>query len=131
MTITEDGRTFDELSSGVYTATLKDENDAAIALDDIVSVKLSLIDVATDTVINSRDRQSVATGTDDNDVTIHATSGLLTWEIQPEDNVIVTTSVGEEGLEEHHAIFEVVYNTSKRKNHRVKLYVRQIGHLTS
>jgi len=127
MALTEDQRTFNELSTGVYTATLLDETGAAVALASLDSLKLTLLDLATDTVINSRDRQNVLNV---NNVVFHATSGLLTWTIQQEDNVIVTAATTDDASEKHLAIFEAVWSTTKRQNHRVELYVKQIGHLT-
>lgn len=120
MTITDAQRKFNELSSGVYTATLTDENGDAVPASAINSLKLTLKDVDSGTIINSRDRQDVL---NTNNVTVHATSGLLTWTIQPADNAIVSASKADGDIERHLAVFELVFSTTKRQNHRVELEV--------
>lgn len=113
-----------ERTSAQYTATLQDALGVAIPLAVIVSAVLTLEDVATSTIINSRNAQNVLNA---NNVTIHATSGLLTWSIQPEDNPIVTSS---EEYELHRAVFSVVYSGTQRTVHEVYVLVRNMSRTT-
>lgn len=99
--------TMKEGTGAKYTATLQDADDVVIPLGNLTTITLTLYDFATGTIINSREDVDVKNA---NDVTIHATSGLLTWLIQEEDNLIVTPANYPEGSEEKHiALFEFVY----------------------
>jgi hypothetical protein len=83
-----------ELSSGVYTATLRDESGALVtALD---SLQVWLRDVASNTIINSRDGQSLL---NENGGTFAA--GVFTWTMLPEDHPIIGTRT----VERHEAVF--------------------------
>jgi hypothetical protein len=92
-----------EKTGAVYTATLKDADGTVIPLANISSMTLTLYDVNSDDIINSREDQDVL---NDNDVTIHATSGLLTWEMQADDNPIISTTIRVGKREQHKALFE-------------------------
>lgn len=122
--LTKDQRTVNEGGSFTYEATLKDEDEVALALASIDSLTLTLVNVADSSVINSRSNQDVK---NDNNVTVHATSGLMTWELQPEDTVIIDTTLERDELEAHEATFKLTYATIKKLNWTVKLYVRQLS----
>lgn len=66
----------------VYTATLEDEAGDPVPLASLSTLTLTLINITTQAAVNSRDRQNVLNA---NNVTVHATSGLLTWNIQALD----------------------------------------------
>jgi hypothetical protein len=85
----------DEKSSCTYTATLKDRSGVVIPLADITALTFSLysLEDPTRAAINSRTAQSILNV---NGGTMHATSGLLTIEIGPADNVIVDSSLAQE-----------------------------------
>lgn len=76
-----------------YTATLKDKTDAAVPLASLTDIVLTLKDVETGEVINSRDAVSVK-NTDGG--TFHATSGLFTMTFDEDDNAIVTATARKE-----------------------------------
>lgn len=76
-----------ERSSGSVTATLTDEAGAAVTLAAMTSLTLTLFESSTRTILNSRKAQNVLNA---NNVTMHATSGLVTWAVQPDDMAIVT-----------------------------------------
>jgi hypothetical protein len=114
-----------ERTSCRYTATLKDANNVVLPLSAINTMTLTFVDVSTNTVINSRTAQDVK---NTNDVTMHATSGLLTWAIQPADNAIITAGTEHEL---HRAVFTVVYNTTQRIVHEVYLLVENIAGVTT
>lgn len=108
-----------EKSSARYTTTLVDEAGLPVALAVIVNLRLWLRDVQTNEYINGREAQDVKNL---NNVTYHVTSGLLTWNVQPNDNVIVGTT--DENDEEHHeAIFEATWTGGGAKTWVVPIYV--------
>lgn len=85
-----------EKSSSRYTATLLDEDGNPVGVSVMTSLRLWLRDVATQDYINSRENQNIL---NTNNVTFAA--GVLTWELQPADNIIV----GSGTPEEHEAVF--------------------------
>ena len=72
-----------ELSTSVLTGTLKDYTGAALPTSSIQALLMTYY--MDSTVINNRRLQNVH---DQNDVTV-SSSGLLTWIMQPADNVII------------------------------------------
>lgn len=71
-----------EGQSGVFTFILKDENGDPVEKAAVDTLTLHIYDRLTDEIINTRDEQDVL---DANGVTMHATSGLVTWSIAPVD----------------------------------------------
>jgi hypothetical protein len=127
MALTAAEKTVLEKSSAIYTATLKDETGTAIPLASLSTVTLSLHDVATGQAINSRTDQDIKNA---NNVTIHATSGLLTWIMQTADNAIVG-DVDEGELEEHCAEFAWTWGSpTKTGRHRFVFYVQSLTKVT-
>ncbi len=121
--------TLKEKTGAVYTATLKDADETVIALANLTTITLTFYDVATGDTINSRTDQDVKNA---NNVTIHATSGLLTWAMQANDNPIVTAATCPvDGYEHHRALFEFTFNgTGSPGKHEADLYVRNLGKVT-
>lgn len=84
-----------EASAFPLTAQLKDTDDTDLALADLDTIILTLFltrggDTSpAGTIINGRDGQDIKNL---NDVTISAT-GLLTWEVQPEDLEIINDKI--------------------------------------
>jgi hypothetical protein len=109
---------YDSGQSGVFTGTLLDAAGVAIPLANINSVTLTLTNAATGAVVNSRNSQNVLNS---NNVTIHATSGALTWLIQPGDTELVDSSAA---YEEHIAELTWVYETTKVGKHTHRLGCR-------
>lgn len=115
-----------EDSTAKYTATLKDEDDAPIPKAAVEALTLTLyveaIGAGTGGIINGRNNQDVL---DLNGVTLHETSGLLTWIMEPEDNPIVGNLNAShrypDGTKERHiALFRWEYFGGDRKgNHEV------------
>ena len=109
-----------EKSTGRYTATLTDELGVVIPLSSMTTLKLSLYDVRTGTALNSRTLQDVLNA---NNVTYHATSGLLTWSVQPADHAIVSART-DLTVERHRAVFDFTWNSgAKRDWHAVEFEV--------
>ncbi len=114
-----------ERSSARYTTTLVDEAGNPVALAVLTGLTLWLRDVTSEDYINGRESQDVL---NTNNVTYHATSGLLTWNVQPEDNVVVSsTDDGDE--EEHEAVFQAEWTGGGAKTWVVKIYVTNLPSL--
>lgn len=125
MALTVEQRTFLEGVSGVYTATLKDQTGAAIPSAQISTLTLTLYNKEDGAAINSRNAQNVLNA---NGVTVHATSGLLTWIIDGLDNPIIgAVAFGE--YEEHVALFEGTTASGADIVHEVSLLVRSVRHV--
>jgi len=106
----------------IYTTTILDTDATALPLASISTLTLTLYDVLTGDIINSRTLQNVL---NTNQVTVHATSGLLTWTALPADMAIVgTPQVGE--LEHHIALFKLLYSSTKKHKHEVAIFVKQL-----
>lgn len=101
-----------EDSTFVISGTILDQDDAAVALAALTAATLTLFDLDTyepgsspvTGILNERDAQDVLNM---NNVTIHATSGLFTWTLQPDDNVIVTPR---RQVERHRALFTFTWS---------------------
>lgn len=128
MSLTKEELTINEETSAVYKAVLTDgETGEPISLSDIESLTLTLRDVRSGEIINNRENQDVL---NDNDVIVHVTSGLLTWSIQREDNIIANPSIKNRKLEEHEAIFNLSLTNGAGCNHRLRLYIEQFTNVT-
>jgi hypothetical protein len=122
-TLSNEERKLPEQTTAVYSATITDENGAAVPLASINAITLTLYNAADGTTINSRSAQNIL---NTNNVTIHATSGLLTWTMQPADNVIVDSSIGVGKYERHNFLIEWTYGTTKKGKHLGYVLVEQL-----
>lgn len=95
-----------ERTGAVYTATIKDSDATVIPLANLTTITLTLYDLDSGTIINSRNGQDVK---NTSNVTIHASSGLLTWTMQALDNAIISTTLAVDKEEKHRAMFEYVF----------------------
>tara|TARA_Y100000296_G_scaffold84302_2_gene117256 strand:- start:537 stop:953 length:417 start_codon:yes stop_codon:yes gene_type:complete len=107
-------RSLNEGSGAKYTATLKDPAGTVVTLSNLSTLGLVLYNQRDGSIINSRGTLSGTTYTfqdvkNTNNVTFHATSGLMTWLIQPADNAIVDTTLAPGESETHVAVFKFVY----------------------
>jgi hypothetical protein len=111
-----------EDSFAPYTTTLTSDGSTAIALASINSIVMTLIEMngSGATPVNSRSNQNVL---NTNNCTMHATSGLFTWNIQVEDTDIVNTSTPIGAKEPHLATFTVTWDTTKKMHFEVLLKV--------
>ena len=84
-----------EDSSFPFTAQLKDTDGTDLALADIDTITLTLFltrggtTSPANTIVNDRDAEDIKNA---NEVTISA-SGLLTWNVQPEDTAIINDEI--------------------------------------
>jgi len=121
-------RPVNEQSSRTVTFTLKDNTGTVIPLASIDTAQLTLYDMGTYVpagspgvgIINDRNLQDIK---NDNNVTIHATSGLVTWSIQPEDNVIVTLR---RQVERHRAEFRFVLTNGAELDYQCEIEVTNL-----
>jgi hypothetical protein len=113
-----------ERTSARYTATLTDETGAPIDGTALDTATLTLYDVATEAVINSRSAQNVK---NTNGVTISAL-GALVWVLSPADNAIVGTGA----IENHVALFTFTWGGTGAKacTHDVTIRVRNLAFVT-
>ena len=93
----------DEATSGRYTGVLKDDEGEVLNGGAVSTLTLTLYDLRTDTIINSRDEQNVL---NTNGVTVDG-SGNFTWTIGPLDTPIVNSALA---YEQHRAYFRWTYN---------------------
>ena len=114
-----------EKTGAQYTTTMKDADGTAIPKANISTIKLTLYNRGDDSIINSRDGQDVK---DTNNVSIHNTSGLLTWSIQAADNPIVSSDIEVNSKETHIALFEIAYTGGGTPGkHEVYLLCKNLG----
>lgn len=114
-----------ERSSRTVTFTLKDNTGTVIPLTAIDSATVTLFDLDTyvpgaspaEGVINGRDGQDVKNA---HDGTIHATSGLVTLAMQPDDNVIVTPR---RQVERHRLEFQFVTTSGAELDYQIEVEV--------
>lgn len=107
-----------EKENATFTATLEDSTGTPIPLAQLVTLTLTLYDVDTESIVNSRDAQNVL---NTNNVTVHSTSGLVTWEMQTADNVLTTTT---KATELHIALFQWTWGTSPVRAGRHEVGIR-------
>jgi hypothetical protein len=124
-----------ERTSAQYTVTLKDDTGAAIAKASVSSFKVTMfcLDDDAQTVINLRDAQDVYNaGAWDKGVTMHATSGLVTFAMAAADNPIVglTPNINVR-YERHRLIFDVTLSNGTRLVHVDELLVENAEKVTS
>lgn len=122
--ITQDWGTIEERNTGKLPATLRDEAQLPITLSSLSTLTLTLVEKSTGTVINGRNAQNVfGGGSGQNNVTLVGT--VLTWIMQPLDNIMVTEATDGE-TEVHLALFEYTYPTGLGGNAQFAYRVRSL-----
>lgn len=114
-----------ERSAKTVTFTLTDSAGTVVTLATINTAQLTLYDLETYNpgdspltgILNNRDLQDVKNA---NNVTIHVTSGLVTWVSQPDDNVIETPR---RQVERHRAEFRFTLTDGTQLSYQVELEV--------
>lgn len=113
-----------ENTQAPVTATLTSDGSTAIPSANINSIEMTLLEVVSGDIINSRQKQDVF-GT--NNCTMHATSGLFIWTVQVEDTEIVNTSVTPVGsIEKHLATITVTWDNTKQMHFEILLLVKNL-----
>ena len=126
MALTSIERVVREGTTAVYGATIQDIDGNAVAAGDLDSLTLTLWDKVSETIINSRNAQNVLNA---NNVTV-SDEGVLAWTMQPEDNVIVDVNHLDGQKEEHRALFQWTWDTSKYGKYEVVIDVEQLTKVT-
>lgn len=122
-----------ERTSAQYTVTLKDDAGAAIQKASVTNFKVTLFNLDDDaqTVINSRDAQEQATAFS-GQVTMHATSGLVTFAMLPADNPIVGLAPNKAvRYERHRLVFDVTVTGGKRLVFQEEIMVENTEKVTA
>jgi hypothetical protein len=113
----------DETGSVFYQWKLIDENRQPVPLASLDSLTLTLYDVGTDTIINSRDAMDIL---NTHNGTFASETGIGTMSFTPLDTVIVGT-VADGDTEEHIALFEAIWNDGdSRRNWQVRMNVTAV-----
>jgi hypothetical protein len=100
---------FNEEQSGTFTGVLLDNLGSPMGSADISTFTITITDLNTREVINGRFKQNALNA---NDITLD-TQGNVTWNIQPEDNIIVNESSSPGTIERHEVLLEWTWGTSK------------------
>lgn len=108
-----------EESSYELTIPWLDQADAPLPLVEVATLILTLYEVRSGTIINSRSAQDILNA---NGVTFHATTGIMVWTIQPSDTTFATTT----RKETHRALFELTLGTGGKKKVQVDLVVSNL-----
>src|SRR3990170_6529712 len=98
---TELDKVIDEKETAVFSGTLQASSTAVIPVANIATATLTLYNQADGAIINSRNAQNILGGA--GNVTMDSL-GILTWNIQSLDNVIIDTAAS---IEKHVAMFEI------------------------
>jgi len=126
MSLTKSEATVNEGTSAIYSCTLQDEDGDAIALSQLGTITLTYYNSDDGTIINSRTEQDVKNA---NNVAISSV-GVLTWNIQPLDTIIVAGTTVPRQTERHTALFEWTWATTFAGRHELDLYIYQMDEVT-
>lgn len=92
---------FLEETTAEVSWTFEDENAAAIANAALQTATITLYDVVSQTIINSRNDQDILGGSKTGNNNVVIASGVATWYVQALDNAIITS-----GVEDHVALIK-------------------------
>ena len=116
-----------ERQSFVYTATLQDEGGVPLSYLAVDSLTLTLYDLNTNAIINSRSSQNALNA---NQVSLDA-AGNLKWQGLPADGTFINPN---KPMEEHVALFTVKWTDGlgrpHQANHEVHFLVNRIPNST-
>ena len=118
-----------ELESAQYRGLFVDETGTAVVMSVLTTLTLTLYNLATSAIINSRNAQNVKNA---NNVTIYDTPQTasdgskynLLWAMVPADNPVVNQALQ---AEPHIALFQGTWSAgAKRLNHAVAITVQRV-----
>jgi hypothetical protein len=110
-----------EKTSSEITGQLQDETGAGVPAASLTSFTLTLYDLNTGQILNSRNAQNVLNA---NGVTVDS-NGNVVWTLSPADNAIVTDALG---VETHIALFQWTWAGGlKGANVEVAIPVRNLA----
>jgi hypothetical protein len=110
-----------ENTTRIYTATLESEEGVPIGASQISAMTLTYYEMSTGEIVNGRNEQHVLNA---NNVTVHASSGLLTWTLQPDDTAMLLSDAMQEI---HRALFEWSWDVPTRYDkHIVDILIQNL-----
>lgn len=95
-------------------------NGSPITLAEVSTLTLTLYATRDQSIVNTRNAQNVL---NTNNVTFHATSGLLTWSVQPADVAFSNEALSKEV---HRALFQLELSNGVRAKKEIDLVVRNL-----
>lgn len=121
-----------ERTNSQYKVTIKDETGTPIPKAQITSFKVTLFNLDDDaqTILNSRNAQEQAPGFT-GDLTVGATDGLVTFNLQPADNQIVGGTPGQNQRYERHRLLFDITASGKRLVYQDEIIVENAEKVTS
>lgn len=114
-----------ENNSANATITLKDLNNATLALASISTLTCTLVNAADGATINSRDDQDILNA----NLTTVTAAGVITLRLQPADNVIVSTTLEDGETESHYLTVRWTWNDGvavRTNDEEWEILVRQL-----
>ncbi|MDD5366947.1 MAG: hypothetical protein PHR30_16540 [Gallionellaceae bacterium] len=105
--------TVSEGADAIFTGSLVDSSSDGVT--SLTRLTITYYDRDTGTIINGRNAQNICAtvaGSTNNNISVSAT-GLITWRMQPADNVIVSANLPTGAAETHVALFEFGWNSSE------------------
>lgn len=105
--------TFLKGSTGLMTGILRDELGAVVPLASLTALTITLTDIDTGQIINTRNAQNAL---NTNNVTVDS-GGNLAWTLQPADNVIITATTE---LERHRVKFEWAWSLGTKAGKHIE-----------
>ncbi len=109
-----------EKTTQVLTCTIKDETDTVIPVAQIGTLTLTLYNQESRAIINVRENQNVLNA---NNVTVHSTSGLITWLLQPADTAIENAA---KSIEVRVALFQWTFGSAKQGKYEIIFKVKNL-----
>lgn len=114
--------TVNEENLALISGTLTDEEGVAVPLSALSGLTLTLYDKDLDSIINSRNAQSILNV---NGGAFHATTGAFTLTLSAADNAIVTTRDAGR-LETHYGLVEASWSGGGYWSGLIRVQVRQV-----
>lgn len=85
--------TVNEEAESWYKTTLKDQDDTIMVPANIASLTLTIYEKVGEAIVNTRNQDDMYNaGAFDQGVTLHASSGLLTLRLTPDDNSVINAT---------------------------------------
>lgn len=115
-----------EGDTGSIAFTLKDENGDPVLKAALDSLTLDLYHLAADgtmTTINDREAQDVL---DANNVSMHATTGVVTWDVQRDDVPFLGEDDDTAQVETHVATFRASWDATESKAFSIVMRVKNL-----
>jgi hypothetical protein len=114
---------FNEQTTGQITGQFVDQLGVGVPATSLVSLKLTLTDKNSGTVINNRNAQNILNASN---VTVDS-SGNFVWTVLPADNIIIDDTLT---VETHVALFQATWGTTGGLNFAIEIQVRNLSRIS-